>query len=143
MHDLEFKIIDPLEYKERVIALIKQLNTKKESQSIEIILTEMVKLPNYTCFALFSKANLIGIATGWTTIRFYCGKQIELDNVIIDSTLQSSGYGKYFMEAIKKWSIENDYKSIGLNTYTQNARSHKFYFNQDFKILGFHFEKSI
>jgi GNAT superfamily N-acetyltransferase len=92
---------------------------------------------------LFQDNELIGISSGWTTVRIYCGKQIELDNVIIDSTIQSKGYGKYFMEAISKWALKNNYKSIGLNTYVQNSRSHKFYFNKGFKILGFHFEKKI
>ena len=76
-------------------------------------------------------------------MRIYCGKQLELDNVIIDSNIQSKGYGTYFIDAIKKWAKQNNYQSIGLNTYTENSRSHKFYFNQDFKILGFHFEQNL
>ena len=115
----------------------------KYSLTASHTLLEMVKLPNYTCFGLFLEDELVGISAGWTTVRIYCGKQLELDNVIIDSTLQSQGLGHYFINEIKDWSAQNEYKSLGLNTYVQNPRSHKFYFNEGFKILGFHFEKKV
>jgi len=140
---IQFKIIDPLEYKERVIDLLGQLNQKKELSTIDALLNLMNESSNYNCFALFENDNLIGISSGWTTVRIYCGKQLELDNVIIDSKIQSKGYGRYFIDAIKKWANENRYQSIGLNTYVENSRSHKFYFNQDFKVLGFHFEHNL
>ncbi|MCG8574858.1 MAG: GNAT family N-acetyltransferase [Flavobacteriales bacterium] len=141
MKNSQFKLIDPLKYKDRILELLLQLNPDKEVNILEPLLVEMCQLSNYTCFGLFEGEELIGVSTGWTTVRIYCGKQIELDNVIIDSHYQSKGYGKYFMEEIKHWSLANGYKSIGLNTYVQNSRSHKFYFNEGFKILGFHFEK--
>ncbi|MCK0192516.1 GNAT family N-acetyltransferase [Arenibacter sp. F20364] len=143
MKNLQFELIEPLEHREKVLGLIEQLNPKMDLNTIEERLINMTQVPNYICFALFENSNLIGISSGWTTIRIYCGKQLELDNVIIDSKIQSKGFGKYFINEIKKWSLANDYQSIGLNTYVENARSHKFYFNQNFKILGFHFEHNL
>lgn len=143
MNNLKFKLIHPIEYKAKTLDLLQQLNPEMDIEWIENVLIEMVKIPNYTCFGLFLDDALIGISSGWTTVRIYCGKQIELDNVIIDSKIQSKGYGKYFMNAIEEWCKKNDYLSIGLNTYVQNSRSHKFYFNEEFKILGFHFEKKL
>jgi len=140
---MHFKVIDPLDYKERVIDLLAQLNPKKESSTIGILIDLMKESSNYNCFALFKNDDLIGISSGWTSVRIYCGKQLELDNVIIDSNIQSKGYGRYFIDAIKKWANQNKYQSIGLNTYVENSRSHKFYFNQDFQILGFHFEHNL
>ena len=143
MKDMEFKLINPIDYKTRTVDLLKQLNPEMDVDRIERIQMEMTKLPNYTCFGLFLNQKLIGISSGWTTVRVYCGKQLELDNVIIDSSIQSRGYGKYFVNAIKEWSVNNNYESLSLNTYVQNSRSHKFYFNEDFSILGFHFEKRL
>jgi len=143
MKNLQFKLINPIDYLAKTLELLKQLNPEMDVEHLESTQIEMTKVPNYSCFGLFNKDELIGISSGWTTVRIYCGKQLELDNVIIDSKIQSKGYGGYFMNAIKEWSINNDYKSIGLNTYVQNSRSHKFYFNEGFKILGFHFEKRL
>lgn len=141
MNNTEFKHINPVEHLEKVLDLLQELNPDMERKRLEEIQLRMVELPNYDCFGLFSNGQLIGISSGWTTVRVYCGKQLELDNVIIDSRLQSKGYGKFFINAIKEWILNNDYESLSLNTYVQNARSHKFYFNEGFKILGFHFEK--
>lgn len=143
MEKLECKLIKPLEHREKVLDLLKQLNPERKISYLESTLIEMINSPVYNCFGLFLNDTLIGISSGWTTVRIYCGKQLELDNVIIDSKIQSKGYGKYFMKEIKKWSGKNDYKSLSLNTYVQNSRSHKFYFNEGFKVLGFHFEKEV
>jgi len=143
MNNLQFKLINPLVYEEKVLKLLKQLNPEMDKNILKNTLTTMTEMSNYKCFALFIKGELIGISSGWTTVRIYCGKQLELDNVIIDSQIQSKGFGKSFINEIKQWSISNNYKSLGLNTYTENSRSHKFYFNEGFKILGFHFEHKL
>ncbi|MCL6268211.1 GNAT family N-acetyltransferase [Flagellimonas myxillae] len=143
MNNIDFKFINPFEYKDRVLELLKQLNPDKSVTHIESLLKEMVEIPTYRCFALFKNDDLIGISSGWTTIRVYCGKHLELDNVVIDSNIQSKGFGNYFLNAIKQWACSNAYQTIGLNTYVENTRSHKFYYNQKFKILGLHFEHNL
>jgi len=143
MKKMQFQVIDPMEHLQSTLYLLNLLNPDKTINSIEKLLREMSQLPSYKCFGLFRDKELIGISSGWTTIRIYCGKQLELDNVIIDSKIQSKGYGKFFMDAIKEWSYINDYQSISLNTYIENYRSHKFYFNQGYKILGYHFENTL
>lgn len=137
------QLIDPTHHHPRTLELLQQLNPRMDREYLKSTQAEMVQMPNYHCFGLFNHNKLVGIASAWTTVRIYCGKQIELDNVIIDQHMQSKGLGKYFMNAIKDWSIENNYASVGLNTYVQNSRSHKFYFNEAFKILGFHFEHKL
>lgn len=141
MKNLQFRLINPIEHTPRVLDLLQQLNPTMDIKYMESTLHKMANMSNYRCFGLFDADNLIGISSGWTTVRIYCGKQLELDNVIIDSNIQSKGYGKFFMEAITDWSLQHHYQNIGLNTRVQNSRSHKFYFNEGFTILGFHFEK--
>lgn len=143
MEKLKIELIQPLEHRAKTLDLLKQLNPEKDISYLESTQIAMINSPVYNCFGLFLDDTLIGIASAWTTVRIYCGKQLELDNVIIDSKIQSKGYGKYFMNAIQEWSEKNDYKSLSLNTYVQNSRSHKFYFNEGFKVLGFHFEKKV
>ncbi len=140
MKKINSKIIDPVDYQNRCLALLKQLNPEKEISIIENRFHEMIEQPNYKCFGLFLDEELIGISSVWTSVRIHCGKRLELDNVIIDTKIQSKGYGKFFIDSIKNWSQENNYQSIGLNTYTQNHRSHKFYYNQGYQILGYNFE---
>ena len=126
-----------------ISVLGKQLNPKMTLEQIQNLLNEMFTLPTYRCFGLFLNKKLVGISSGWITVRFYSGKQLEVDNVIIDNSLQSKGLGKQFFDFIENWAKENGCETIELNTYVQNSKSHKFYFNLGYSILGFHFWKHV
>ena len=126
-----------------IAKLGKQLNPKLTEEELQDYLIQMFAFDNYICFGVFQDGQLIGISSGWTTIRFYSGKQLEVDNVIIDEQHQSKGIGKLFFEFIEEWAKTNNYKTIELNTYVQNSKSHKFYYNQGFSVLGFHFWKQL
>jgi GNAT superfamily N-acetyltransferase len=140
--EIYFKILSAKNIAE--IALLgQQLNSKLTIQEVEQYIEEMFTFSTYNCFGLYQKEKLIGISSGWITIRLYSGKQLEIDNVIIDGSLQSKGLGKIFLSYIEDWATKNDCKTIELNTYVQNSKSHKFYFNSGFSILGFHFWKHI
>ena len=141
-HNLTFKLLTNDEINE-IVVLGQQLNPKLTLEEVQAYQQEMFQFPSYNCFGLFVGEKLIGISSGWITVRLYSGKQLEVDNVIIDNNIQSKGYGKKFFELIENWAKENGCKTIELNTYVQNSRSHKFYYNLGFSILGFHFWKHI
>ena len=126
-----------------IVHLAKQLNPNKSIEVLNISIIEMFRFSNYHCFGLYHNKILVGISSCWITVRFYSGKQIELDNVIIDDKYRSSGIGRKFLELIEIWAKERSCNTIELNTYVQNSRSHKFYFNLGYSILGFHFQKHV
>ena len=124
-----------------IIPLAQQLNPKLSEVELKDFLFQMFGFSNYYCFGLRENGSLIALSSGWITIRFYSGKQLEVDNVIVDQKIQSNGYGKVLFQHIEKWAKENQCKSVELNTYLENRRSHKFYHQNGFSILGFHFCK--
>lgn len=126
-----------------IAKLGKQLNPKLTEEELQEFLLQMFAFDNYICFGVYQNGQLVGVSSGWTTVRFYSGKQLEVDNVIIDEAHQSKGLGKLFFEFIEDWAKKHGYKTIELNTYVQNSKSHKFYYNQGFSTLGFHFWKRI
>ncbi len=140
--EINFKILSVNDIRE-ISILGQQLNSQLTVYQVQDFLKEMFTYSSYKCFGLFYNENLIGISSGWITVRLYSGKQLEIDNVIIDKTLQSKGLGTIFMNYIEMWAKNNNCKTLELNTYIQNAKSHKFYFNTGFSILGFHFWKQI
>lgn len=125
----------------QIIELSTQLNPNLNTTILKERHSEMFKFQNHICFGFYEKSKLIGIISGWITVRLYSGKQIEIDNVIIDKNYQSKGYGASFTKEIEDWAKQENCLSIELNTYLENSRSHKFYFREGFKILGFHFQK--
>lgn len=140
--NLTFKLLTKDNISE-ISILAQELNPKLTLKEVKYYQKEMFDFTTYSCFGIFIEKKLIGISSGWITVRLYSGKQLEVDNVIIDSNIQSKGYGKQFFELIENWAKQNECKTIELNTYVHNSKSHKFYFNLGYSILGFHFLKQI
>jgi len=97
----------------------------------------------YEAFAIYDQEQLIGCFGLWSSTRHYCGKSFEPDHVYIEETYRSKGIGKQLFEWIEAYGREKGVTTIELNTYVQNFPSHKFYYNQGFNALGYHFLKKI
>ena len=139
---IALKIIG-IEFENQIIKLSKQLNHKIEEKVLSRRFHQMIEMENCHCFGLFEDSKLIGISNGWTSNRFYCGKQLEIDNFVIDEEKRSQGYGDLFIKYLENWCKQGNYETIELNSYVRNSKSHKFYFNHGFKIIGHHFFKEL
>ncbi|MTI30548.1 GNAT family N-acetyltransferase [Xanthovirga aplysinae] len=129
---------------ELILPLLQQLNPNLTPEILRSRLSEMFTYSHYLCLGLLNEEGVVvGISSGWLTTRIYSGKQLELDNVIVDNKLQSNGVGGKFLELINSRAKQMGCETIELNTYVSNDRSHKFYFKQGYKILGFHFQKKL
>lgn len=126
-----------------IVNLTQQLNPNLDLQILKQRQLDMFDFNNHRCFGCYENQILVGVISGWITVRLYSGKQLEIDNVIVDQSIQSKGIGKEFLFWVEQWAIDNQCLSVELNTYVENSRSHKFYFNQGYKILGYHFVKSL
>ena len=135
----ELSITDKFE----ILDFTKKLNPNKSESDLHENLVDMFTFHNFYIFGLIQNEKIVGISSAWITVRFYSGKQLELDNFIVDTEIRSKGLGQEFLKLIEKWAKAKDCKTIELNTYIQNSRSHKFYFNAGYSILGFHFQKTI
>jgi GNAT superfamily N-acetyltransferase len=140
--DMKFAELS-LKDKNKILELAREVNTEVPMNELLNRLEEMFDYSNYYCFGLFLESRLIAISSGWLTTRFYSGKQLEIDNIIVSVAHRSKGYGEKFLAYIEAWAVQKGCLSVELNTYVQNAKSHKFYFNQRYSILGYHFQKKV
>ncbi len=132
-----------VDYLKDITKLTQQLNPDTSISVLQERQKQMFTFDNYRCFGIFNEEKLVGLSSGWILVKLYSGKQLEVDNLIIDNSIQSKGFGKVFLNYIEDWAKQNNCKTVELNTYVQNNKSHKFYFNQGYRILGFHFEKQL
>lgn len=136
----EFKIIDTKDI-EKVIPLVYKLNNSKISvEELNRRFGEMVK-QNYECACIFEGDKIVGVTGLWYCTRHYAGKSVEVDHVYIDDEYRNKGLGKQFFKWIYDYVKTKECESIELNTYVENYPSHKFYYNEGFEILGYHFFK--
>ena len=137
-----FKII-PKDDILTIIPLVYKLNNYSVSKDIlEQRFLEM-NSQNYECAGIYSSEKLIGICGLWFCTRHYSGKSVEPDHVYIDDDFRGQGLGKAFFKWIYEYTKSKGCESVELNTYVSNYDSHKFYYNEGFKILGYHFLKKL
>ena len=139
MQNISFKII-PQDEILSIIPLLKQLNKNETEHTLSERVLEM-STQNYECVGIFNSNKLIGIAGLWFQTRHYCGRSIEPDHVIIHKDYRSKGLGKLLFDWIYKYAQSKGCSATELNTYVGNPASHKFYYNEGYEILGFHFVK--
>jgi GNAT superfamily N-acetyltransferase len=137
---MQITLLNPSDL-QNILSLLCQLNPKQTPQELEQKILDMLAYANYRCFGLWEEQQLVALSGGWITTRLYSGKQLEIDNIVVDQNCRSKGYGEKLVEHIAEWSKQQGCITLELNTYVTNSRSHKFYFNQGMEIIGFRFQK--
>lgn len=139
---IKFKILD----KKNIFTIIPLVQKLNDDQVTDDVLkqrfSEMIT-QNYECAVIYDKDKLIGVCGLWYCTRHYSGKSVEPDHVFIEETYRGQGLGSQFFDWIYNYVKAKGYETVELNTYVTNAPSHKFYFNEGFKILGYHFLKKL
>ncbi|MFD2568355.1 GNAT family N-acetyltransferase [Pseudotenacibaculum haliotis] len=125
----------------QVIPLIRKINHKTPLDLLESRMKEMIELPHYECIGMYLDGKLIGISGLWYSTRHYIGKTVEPDHVVIDENYRNQGLGKKFFDWIHDYTQSKGCEAIELNTYVENRKSHKFYYNEGYEIFGFHMLK--
>ncbi len=122
--------------------VIEELNPGIKKDLFESRLKEM-QANKFNCIAVWHNQKIVACCGFWILIKFYNGRHVEPDNVGVLATYRNFGLGKTMMDFLHEHA-----KSLGctyseLNAYVSNHKAHKFYFKDDYKILGFHFQKTL
>ena len=133
---------------------LRKLTTKEEMLKNYELLTEVypdisfeeysneldVMLPhNYGQVGMFEDGTCIGMTGFWIGSKLWCGKYIELDNVVVSAEHRSRGIGQQLFDYMKKMAEAEDCNIMALDSYTDNFSAHKFFYDQGYIPRGFHF----
>jgi diamine N-acetyltransferase len=132
-----------------IIPLVHILNGEDEALLLERL--EVMMQNNYQCVGVYdtstslstSNEKLIGISGLWTLTKFYNGKHLEPDNVVILPEYRGKGIGELMMAWIDNYAKENNYEFIELNAYVENLKAVEFWKKTGFYIRGHHFQKPV
>ncbi len=122
------------------LPLIQQLYPDFTEKIYSDLLEEM--LPgNYRQVVASEGETAVGLSGFWVGTKLWCGKYLELDNVIVHPLHRSKGVGKLLTEYLNQKAVDLGCKVVALDAYTNNFPAHKFYYNHGFVPKGFHFVK--
>ena len=99
--------------------------------------------PHYEIIGAFADGKLVGVAGAWIATKIWCGRYLEIDNLVVDPGQRSAGIGSRLIRHLEALALERDCKIVVLDSYTANRPSHRLYHRLGFEIWGFHFAKPI
>lgn len=125
-----------------IIPILRLLNQDIEDDLLKERLAEMVE-KGYECLGVFDNEELIGICGLWILVKYYVGRHIEPDNVMILPEYRNKGIGEEMMEWVYEYGRSKGCVASELNCYTTNSGGQKFWANEGYKILGFHYQRPL
>lgn len=133
---------------------IRELKTKEEMlESFDVLLEVYptmtieeydreldVMIPhNYGQVVVMDGDAIAGLTGFWIGSKLWCGKYLELDNVVVAERYRSKGVGKMLFDFMEERAKEENCTMLALDSYTTNFKAHKFFYGQGFAPRGFHF----
>jgi len=98
---------------------------------------------NYHQVAVFEGKKAIAVSGYWLATKIYCGKYLEVDNLVVHTDHRSKNIGKILMDWMLNEARESNCQTILLDAYVENFKAHKFYYREGFIARGFHYLKKI
>jgi ribosomal protein S18 acetylase RimI-like enzyme len=98
---------------------------------------------HYELIGAFVSEKLVGVAGAWIATKIWCGRYLEIDNLVVDTAKRSAGIGGQLIRHLEEVARERECKIVVLDSYTSNHPSHRLYHRLGFEIWGFHFIKPI
>jgi hypothetical protein len=98
-------------------------------------------LPNnrYGQLAVFEDNQCIAVSGFWIGTKLWCGKYLEIDNLVVSRYTRSRGAGKLIVDYLHEKAQKEACTLMALDSYTSNFKAHKFFYNHEFEPRGFHF----
>lgn len=69
----------------------------------------------------------------------YCGRRLEIEDLVADETQRSTGHGASLLRWFKDKAKFLGCPTITLISATHRSRAHRFYFREGYEITAFHF----
>ena len=137
-----FEKLETAEEMLQSLDLVKELTPDLTHASYHKMLLEM--LPhNYRQVAIFEENTLIGISGYWLATKIYCGKYLEIDNLVVGKEYRSRNIGKLLVDWMLDEARKNNCQTVLLDAYVENFKAHKFYYREGFIARGFHYLKKL
>lgn len=129
---------------ERAATLLCALNQDTPHALVrERLATVLADHSHYQLIGAFVDGKLVGVSGAWIATKIWCGKYLEIDNLVVDPEIRSAGIGSLLIRHLEALARELDCKILCLDSYTSNHASHRLYHRLGFEIWGFHFIKPI
>ncbi len=141
--NIVIKNLDTLEAMLEAYPLVSQMYNKMDFASYKENVREMIALNNFKMVGAFLDDELVGVSGYWVSFMLYCGRYLQVSNFVVDKNIRGKGIGRRVMRHLEQMARDLNCQKFVLDSYTENKKSHPFYFSEGFYIRGFHFMKDL
>lgn len=120
--------------------LIRQMNPALSKPQFTAFLKRM-QPEGYRAAGVFDGATLVACSGFWLRTRFWCGRQLDIDNFVVGASSQGAGIGRKLVQWLEAKAKAEQCDLIVLDSYTGNHTAQAFYLKQGFALTGFHLTK--
>ncbi len=132
----------PEEKLDCILPVLQRLNSKIPVEVLKMRLVDMIN-SGYECVGVYDQDTLIGISGMWFLTKYYVGKHVEPDNVYILPEYQGKGIGKLLICWIFDYARSKECVASELNCYLENTEGQKFWENQGYERIAYHYTKKL
>lgn len=118
--------------------LIQEMYSDITFEEYSAELDEMIP-HKYGQIGIYENGECLGLSGYWFGTKLWCGKYLECDNVIVSEKHRNKGVGELLFTALKDKAEQLGCTMLALDSYTDNFKAHKFFYQQGYIPRGFHF----
>ncbi|MET4084017.1 GNAT superfamily N-acetyltransferase [Pedobacter sp. UYP30] len=97
----------------------------------------------YNLLYICEKEKTVAIAGYRIFTMLYCGKMLYIDDLSTLESCRGKGYASSLLKHLYELAKKENCISIQLDSGSARTTAHKLYFEEDFTISAFHFNKTI
>ncbi len=136
-HNFLLKTFTNLNEMEQSFDILKELYPTISFSNYVQTLKEIIP-HNYKQIVIYDDETIVGLSGYWIAKKIWCGKYLEMDNVIVKESHRSKGIGKIMTDHLKKIAESEKCNMLALDVYTDNFKGIKFYMQEGYIPRGFH-----
>lgn len=127
----------------KAFVVMKQLRTHLDERSYLALVTDMKK-EGYKMFGLWVEEKIVAVTGIIQLTNLYYGKHIWVNDLVVDETQRSTGYGQELLNFVIAWGKENHCGVVALSSGLEKEYAHKFYESKmAFNKVSYVFKKQI
>lgn len=143
MNSLVVRLVETHEQLD-ALRLLAGLNPEVREEELQCRLDDILqKHSHYELYGAYDGNQLVAVCGAWVATKLWCGRYLEIDNIVTDPNCRSQGVGTQLMEAMETLARKRDCNILVLDSYASNTSSHRLYHRLGYEIKGFHFVKGL
>jgi ribosomal protein S18 acetylase RimI-like enzyme len=100
-----------------------------------------MKQAGYRAIALFEGKNMLACSGFWLRTRFWCGRQLDIDNFVVHPDHRRKQLGVKMLDWFETFAKAEKIELMVLDTYADYFLAQRFYVRNGFAHTGYHMTK--